>query len=792
MKRLLTSLLLMLSCCIFDQQQEISAQVTTTDVDYLIITSSSLADSFEDIVLWKNKKGVRTVLLTLDDIYSDYSGSTNQLKIKNCLKDYYDNHNLKFVMLGGDDSVVPVQYCYNECLGVSGIHPTDLFYMCLQGQIDWDLDGNGIVGEKDDGMSLIPDISLTRLPIRTASHVAAYTSKLLKYESNPARSGYVRRMLLAGKDSTNATVSKPLMTSQYMYQNYIAPNWTGGTNTINWLFDKYSSIPNTFLTPAGLISQLNTGYHFIDFNGHANKHIWGTNTTEFTNSNASSLTNQNTSIITTSSCNTNWFDDDSEKCISEAFLRNPNGGAVAYFGASRKTYLASDTTYLFSELFSIHFYDFLFHSACEYDDFCYGSVTSNVKRIIADDPQANLYTAKRRWHLFEYNAMGDAEMPIYTDNPSDFTNVSVSKSGTSVTVNTGGVSGCRIALTSTDGGDTYFDVEDDVSSYTFTNVNSPFYVSVTKHNYVPYINSDYQFLNTRIEGNPFIGSSRTYYVRNLPAGMTVEWSLSSTANCQVTNNSPSANQCTVTSSTSNYSVTLTATIKKDGIVQTTRTKLLTGGSSFTGTYEQVSCSDYGVTTPGISQTAIPSSHTMFVYQGCIVTLRSEYFRNKVLGTSGPYGNISFLGQNKILLSLSPWNVSQPLVLTVYEEAYQDEGIQFTFYAIPTSSLNGSYSLDITPMGERNYEVGLTRNEVYPEENGSENVYCEAVNANKGNENEDDNWTIEVYNVRSGRKVVQEELTEGNYLLNTTGWESGMYVVRAIVGKDVLVGKISVK
>lgn len=789
MKSILMNSMLVALCCFLGNQQKVSAQ--TGNVDYLIITSSSLAGSFEDIALWKNKKGVRTTILTLEEIYGNYSGSTNQLKIKNCIKDYYDNHNLKFVMLGGDDSVVPVQYCYNKCMGVIGSHPTDLFYMCLQGQFNWDSDGDGIVGEEEDGMNLIPDVSLTRLPIRTSSHAEAFTDKLLKYESNPARSGYIRRMLLAGKDSTNASVSKPLITSQYMYQNYIAPNWNGGSNTINWLFDMYSSIPNTSLTPSGLISQLNTGYHFVDFNGHANTHIWGTTTTNFTNSNASSLTNQNASIITTSSCNTNWFDDDSEKSISEAFLRNPNGGAIAYFGASRRTFLSSDTTYLFSELFSIHFYDNLFHSAYEYDDFCFGSVTTNVKRIIADHPHANLYTAKRRWHLFAYNAMGDAEMPIYTDNPSDFTNVSVSKNGTSVTVNTGGVPGCRIALTSTDGGDTYFGVVDDVSSYTFTNVNCPFYVAVTKHNYVPYIDDTYQFSGTKIEGNAFIGSTSTYYVSNLPAGMTVEWSLSSTANCQITNNSPAANQCTVTSNTSNYSVTLTATIKKDGVVQATKTKLLTGGSSFAGTYEQSSCSDYGVTTPGISQTAIPGSRTMFVYPGCVVTLRSEYFRYKELDANGPYSNVHFLGKNQIRLALNSLNVSQPLVLSIYDSNSPGESIQLTFYAIPTNNLNGNYSLDIMSAGERNYDVYLTLNGNRIGGVASEEAY--SVTANVGQEAvKDEPWMLEVYNVRSGRKVVQEELTESYYHLNTTGWEQGMYVVRAVIEEEVLAGKISVK
>jgi hypothetical protein len=79
---------------------------------------------------------------------------------------------------------------------------------------------------------------------------------------------------------------------------------------------------------------------------------------------------------------------------------------------------------------------------------------------------------------------------MWTDIPSYFINAAVSINETDVTVNTGGTSGCTIVLTSAnDNGQSYFDVAKNVSSHTFTNIDllQPYNVTITKHNYIPYL-----------------------------------------------------------------------------------------------------------------------------------------------------------------------------------------------------------------------------------------------------------------------------------------------------------------
>ena len=51
--------------------------------DYFIITSSEFVDEFQPLADWKNRKGVRTEIATIEDISLGYSGSDLQEKIKN-------------------------------------------------------------------------------------------------------------------------------------------------------------------------------------------------------------------------------------------------------------------------------------------------------------------------------------------------------------------------------------------------------------------------------------------------------------------------------------------------------------------------------------------------------------------------------------------------------------------------------------------------------------------------------------------------------------------------------------
>ena len=52
------------------------------------------------------------------------------------------------------------------------------------------------------------------------------------------------------------------------------------------------------------------------------------------------------------------------------------------------------------------------------------------------------------------------------------------------------------------------------------------------------------------------------------------------------------------------------------------------------------------------------------------------------------------------------------------------------------------------------------------------------------------WVLEVYNATTGEKVFSQEV-DGTYIIDTTGWKPGVYVVRAVIGDEVLNEKVIV-
>lgn len=311
--------------------------------------------------------------------------------------------------------------------------------------------------------------------------------------------------------------------------------------------------------------------------------------------------------------------------------------------------------------------------------------------------------------------------------------------------------------------------------------------------YLPSINSC--LVNLTLSGSVVLCNSNSYFITNLPIGATVSWSLvgGNTSCVSLQSDSPSANQCTLTLTNSSgfNSVTLKADIIMNGVTVKSLQKVINKAVPFSGTYEQMGCSDYGFTTPAITPTTIPSNHTMTVYVGGIVTLTSNYFKLKDVTTSGPYGNFYYAGGNQIRFTLTPANVSQALVITIHEVGCDDE-VQLTFYAYPIQNLN----LNITPQGSQTYELSVTRNEVAEQSQEGISDIAERTQEDVSAEKDglrliDEPWTLEVTNAVNGRNALSREMDEPVYILNTAGWEPGVYVVRAIVGKESLTGKITV-
>ena len=104
--------------------------------------------------------------------------------------------------------------------------------------------------------------------------------------------------------------------------------------------------------------------------------------------------------------------------------------------------------------------------------------------------------------FYSHNLIGCPETQMWTALPTQFSSATVTRNGTSVAVNTGSVSNCKICVMSAnDNGSSFFEVNDNVSSYTFSNVPTSYNVTITKHNYIPYMySSNYYMQNETYTG----------------------------------------------------------------------------------------------------------------------------------------------------------------------------------------------------------------------------------------------------------------------------------------------------
>ena len=460
---------------------------------YAIITSKELVECFNTLAEWKTKKGVKTKVYAVEDILKAYPSDDAPLSLKKFIENLYLNDNLEYVLLGGDDTVVPVRGCYCYAGGHKDFNiPTDLYYACMKEEFGWDANGNGTYGEEDDEISMNPSVFVSRAPVRTSSDVESFCSKIIQYEQANNAKQWHNNMLIAGREIyyyTKSGESDGAIMGNLLYNNVVKSFWKG---TVKRFFDTSTDFPggaNYDLRSTSFQSQLESGYDFVDVLTHGHPTALKMEKDLYTVDNSETLQNPNFTIITTNACETNAFDSYknwegklNDPCLSESFIRRKESGVVAYLGSSRYGW-AGDTLALGESVeYDQEYYRQLFSPKPINKNF--GRVVAAAKKTFIGLCSTN---AKTKWLQFALNPVGDPEMPIYTTLPKNFTNVRYGRSedGASLTIGTQ-VDSCRICVMSTaDKGMSYYAVKNNVKTAIFHGVKMDVTVCFTKQNYKP-------------------------------------------------------------------------------------------------------------------------------------------------------------------------------------------------------------------------------------------------------------------------------------------------------------------
>lgn len=484
-----------------DTEQVTSKSNTTEDYPYkyLIITTNSMKDEFERLARWKSTKGVKAKVLTVEYIYSHdtHTNRSNQLKIKYAIKDYYEPYKrgIEYVLLGGDVNHVPVEMCYIQTTIHNEITqdttPADLYYSSFT-NMEWDTDQDGQSAEIDEVDDLTPDVAITRLPARNSLEAAHMINRIIDYEKNANTNNWNNSMLLSGVQAYDSIyvngriVSDAEMQTDSMFTRYIHPFWQGNVFRFYDTFTNHTQLGAGYdVTSYNLQQEFMKGYSFAVVNTHGESLSWDMETIPLYNrTNAMNLNNPHYTIFSTAACLTNAFDYNNDPCLGEAFMRNENGGALSYYGCSRKSICYSSPSDFGPNMEYLGlFYKKLFYSESN----CLGEAFRNSKNAFC----SNCYNYNAyRWMYLTLNLLGDPEMPVYNDIPSTIPNVSVNFNGSDLSC-TSGVERPMLCLMSRfdDGNSFYYYNYGHGSQYVSDNVFHQMFgeysFCLTKNGYLP-------------------------------------------------------------------------------------------------------------------------------------------------------------------------------------------------------------------------------------------------------------------------------------------------------------------
>ncbi|MBS3749567.1 MAG: hypothetical protein KGY67_07720, partial [Candidatus Thermoplasmatota archaeon] len=207
---MLTSTILLLFTSAFS---ECCDDTDNDSFDLLIISPQKYQQKCNRLVNHKEQMGINSNLLTAEYIFENFDGKDEPEKIKYCIKKVYDESEIQSVLLIGDFRDIPVRYCYNndEFDSMEPYFISDLYYADLYDEqgffSSWNTDEDSLFGEwngqcaEDDDISLIPEVSIGRLPCSNRFELKKMIDKIIRYETSLDFDEWFHRIVVAGGDT---------------------------------------------------------------------------------------------------------------------------------------------------------------------------------------------------------------------------------------------------------------------------------------------------------------------------------------------------------------------------------------------------------------------------------------------------------------------------------------------------------------------------------------------------------------------------------------------------------------
>lgn len=299
--------------------------------DYIVIAHRDLLREAEELVRWREERGMRAIAVDVEDVYDEFAwGLEDPTAMRDFLKYAYEvwNPRPSFALLFGNG--------HFDFRNRSGSSPPELIPPYEEGALESDL-WFGCV----DGEDLLPDIAVGRLPVTTPEEARTVVEKIKDYESRKERGPWQDRVILVGDDEWGGIwdPSNPSFTRDTeIIARYDIPSLFNQVKIYLMEYPRDSSGEKPQAREA-LIREINRGAILCNYIGHGNYDVLAHEHVLRGSADVGLLENgRKLPFFFFSSCSNAHFDDPVRLSISERLLLSDRGGGIGVIAAARKTF----------------------------------------------------------------------------------------------------------------------------------------------------------------------------------------------------------------------------------------------------------------------------------------------------------------------------------------------------------------------------------------------------------------------------------------------------------------------
>jgi hypothetical protein len=490
---------------------------------YAIITTSTFQTIAQTLADWKTKKGMPAQVYTVSWITSTYTGYDTQEKIRNFLRLDNSTPRFDYVFLLGDTNILPDRKTY--LVDDGDLVPSDYYYSdVVDGAVgatyDWDTDDDHVWGELHDNITWLPDNYVGRMATRSTTEATNYVNAVLSYEKNPPAGTWMKKVVF-GSSFANFLTTSYGPTDMAWVPELVRTNLLGGTGvTYDRVYEAAGINPSAFtrdydLTATNFRDRVALGCGIAFPSGHGNylgnyRTVWTsdsngngycdsgeTTTYPLCTQSYNPATGAKKPFVLVGACLAGEMDR-TEACLGDFIINNWGIGDVS---SSRTSYYCiewNDADWPWNQGQEYRVWEEIFVNG----KYRMGQIHGDSKYHYVQDFNAiegGAYGPDQdyasRKNMFSSNLFGDPELPIWTEAAATLNvvhNATLPKAPSTytVTVTSGGSPLVDATVCLWKGAEVYL-VQNTNGSGVATFSPSPvttgtMYVTVTKHNYIPY------------------------------------------------------------------------------------------------------------------------------------------------------------------------------------------------------------------------------------------------------------------------------------------------------------------